>query len=147
MLWFFFYSNESEAIKAIVAKVTGLLKKTNLVISDKPVGIEFQVRYMNQLLDILLSDDVQLLGIYNDMGRNFKRRGDKGLNAKDIYNEMGCNFKGMSLLAKIRRKVLEEQLMPPSIDSKKIILKDRLSDTRVILEIDSVNELEQLVIC
>ncbi|KEH25076.1 disease resistance protein (TIR-NBS-LRR class) [Medicago truncatula] len=148
--------NENKAIKDIVEKITHLLDKTDLFIADKPVGVGSRVQDVIELLDIQQSNDVLLLGMWGMGGIG------KTTIAKAIYNEIGRNFEGRSFLANVREvwdenagKVnLQEQLLfdickdmtikIQSIESGKIILKDRLCRKRVLILLDDVNTLDQL---
>nr|WIL60014.1 nodulation protein [Melilotus officinalis] len=148
--------NENNAIKDIVEKITHLLDKTDLFIADKPVGVSSRVQDVIQLLNIQQSNGVQLLGMWGMGGIG------KTTIAKAIYNKIGRNFEGRSFLANVRevweknggQVDLQEQLLLDtfkgattkiqSIDSGKIILKERLCNKRVLLILDDVNELEQL---
>jgi hypothetical protein len=133
-----------------------LLDKTELFIADKPVGIDSRVQDVIQLLDMQQSNDVLLLGMFGMGGIG------KTTIAKAIYNEIGRKFEGRSFLANVRevwekkdRQVdLQAKLLfdtskgtatkIQSIDSGKILLKDRLYNKRVLIVLDDVNELEQL---
>ncbi|KAK2420082.1 disease resistance protein RPV1 [Trifolium repens] len=147
--------NEREAINHIVEKVALLLDKTDLFVADNPVGIESRVQDTIQLLNIQPSDNVLILGIWGMGGTG------KTTIAKAIYNKIGRNFQGRSFLANIRETweqtagqlSLQEQLLfdifkkttkIQSIESGKIILKDRLCHKRILLLLDDVNSLDQL---
>ncbi|RDX71263.1 TMV resistance protein N, partial [Mucuna pruriens] len=148
--------NESEDIKKIVENVTRLLDKTELFVVDNPVGVESRVQEMIQLLDLKLSKDVLLVGMWGMGGIG------KTTIAKAIYNKIGRNFEGKSFLAHIRevwgqdsgQVCLQEQLLSDicketktkihNIASGKNILKERLFHKRVLLVLDDVNELDQL---
>ncbi|KEH25073.1 putative TIR domain, winged helix-turn-helix DNA-binding domain-containing protein [Medicago truncatula] len=149
--------NESDVIEDIVENVTRKLDKADLFIANNPVGVESRVQDMIQLLDqdIQLSNDVLLLGMWGMGGVG------KTTIAKAIYNKIGRNFEGRSFLANIRevwdetagKLNLQEQLLfdickvtakVPSIESGKTILKDRLSQKRVLILLDDVTTLDQL---
>ncbi|XP_027187598.1 disease resistance protein RUN1-like [Cicer arietinum] len=148
--------NEREDIKNIVGKVTLLLDKTELFIADNPVGVESRVQDTIQLLNIQQLNDVLLLGMWGMGGAG------KTTIAKAIYNKIGRDFEGRSFLANVRETwertsgqvSLQEQLLfdifketttkIQSIESGKMILKDRLSHKRILLILDDVNDLDQL---
>ena len=159
LLWFIFCRNESEAINNIVENVTSLLDKTDLFITNNPVGVESRVQGMIQLLDqdiTLQSNDVLLLGMWGMGGVG------KTTIAKAIYNEIGRNFEGRSFLANIRevweqnagQTNLQEQLLFDICKETKTkiqniglgnnILRDRLCHKRVLLVLDDVSTLDQL---
>ncbi|XP_039682633.1 disease resistance protein RPV1 isoform X2 [Medicago truncatula] len=148
--------NETKDIKDITEKITHLLDKKDMFIADKPVGIDSRMQDVIQRLDIQQSNGVILLGMWGMGGIG------KTTIAKAIYNEIGRKFEGRSFLANVRevweqptKQVdLQEQLLSDifrgtttkiqSIDSGKIILKDRLCHKRILIVLDDVNELEQL---
>ncbi|CAJ2665821.1 unnamed protein product [Trifolium pratense] len=148
--------NESKAIKDIAEKITHLLDKKDLFIADKPVGVDSRVQDVIQLLDMQQSNSVLLLGMWGMGGIG------KTTIAKAIYNEIGRNFEGRTFLANVRevweqpagQVNLQNQLLSntfkgttaniQSIDSGKIILKERLCHNRVLIVLDDVDDLEQL---
>ncbi|WJX70673.1 hypothetical protein P8452_54752 [Trifolium repens] len=87
--------NESKAIKDIVEKITHLLDKTELFIADKPVGVDSRVQDVIQLLDIQHSNDVLLLGMYENgisvlVERSLVTINDKNkLGMHDLLRDMG----------------------------------------------------------
>lgn len=87
--------NESEAIENIVENVTCLLDKTNLFVTDNPVGVDSRVQDNIQLLNIQQSNDVLLVGMWGMGGSG------KTTIAKVIYNKIGREFEGRSFLANI----------------------------------------------
>jgi GTPase SAR1 family protein len=146
-----------EAIKDIVRNVTRLLDKTDLFIVENPVGVESRIRDMIQRLHIQQSNDILLLGMWGMGGVG------KTTIAKAIYNKIiGRNFEGRSFLANIRevweqisgQVYLQEQLLfdicketktkIQSIESGKSLLKDKLSNKRVLLVLDDVSRIDQL---
>jgi len=151
-----FYRNESADIKNIVKHVTRLLDRTELFVAEHPVGVESRVEAVTKLLDIQNSEDVLLLGIWGMGGVG------KTTIAKAIYNQIGRKFDGRSFLLNIREFCetdanhvsLQQQILCDvykttafkirDIESGKNILKERLSQNRVLLVLDDVNELDQL---
>jgi hypothetical protein len=151
-----FYRNKSKDIKDITENIIRFLDKKDLFIADKPVGVDSRVQDVIELLDIKQSNDVLLLGIWGMGGIG------KTTIAKAVYNEIGRNFECRSFLANIGevwkqpaiQVELQEQLLSDtfkrtknkikSIDSGKIILKDRLCHNRVLIVLDDVDDMEQL---
>ncbi|XP_024636988.2 disease resistance protein RPV1 [Medicago truncatula] len=145
--------NESADVNSIVSHVTRLLDRTQLFVAEHPVGVESRVQAATKLLKIQKSEDVLLLGIWG-MG--------KTTIAKSIYNEIGSKFDGKSFLLNIRefwetgtnQVSLQQQVLCDvykttsfkirDIESGKNTLKERLSDNRVLLVLDDVNELDQI---
>jgi len=152
---FIFYRNESDDIKNIVERVTHLLERKKLFVSEHPVGLESRVEAAIKLLNIKKSD-VLLLGIWGMGGTG------KTTIAKAIYNQIGRNFEGMSFLLGVREfwethtnlVSLQQQVICDvyktttfkihDIESGKVILKQRLAQKRVLFVLDDVNELDQL---
>ncbi|WJX70671.1 hypothetical protein P8452_54750 [Trifolium repens] len=58
--------NESKDIKDITENIIRFLDKKDLFIADKPVGVDSRVQDVIQLLDIKQSNDVLLLGIWEN---------------------------------------------------------------------------------
>jgi ABC-type Mn2+/Zn2+ transport system ATPase subunit len=152
---FYLCRNESADIKGIVNSISQLLNKTDLFISNNPVGIESRVQDVINRLDFR-SKGVQLLGIWGMGGIG------KTTIAKAIYNKIGRDFDGRSFLLNIREEWekiagqvgLQEQLLfdickertikIPNIELGKNTLKDKLCHKRVLIVLDDVNTLDQL---
>ncbi|XP_024632085.2 disease resistance protein RUN1-like [Medicago truncatula] len=152
---FYFCRNESEYINAIVDRISDLLNKTDLFISDNPVGIQSRVKDVINCLDFG-SNGVQLVGMWGMGGVG------KTTIAKAVYNKIGREFEGRSFLANIRevwkqdgRQImgLQEQLLSDIckektkisyIDKGKNTLKDKLCGKRVLIVLDDVSTLDQL---
>ena len=129
--------------------------KTELFVTNNPVGVESRVQEMIQLLE-QKSKDVLLLGVWGMGGIG------KTTIAKAIYNKIGRNFEGRSFLADIREVwgqeaghvCLQEQLLFDifkenntkihNTESGKMILRERLRHKRILLILDDVNKLQQL---
>ncbi|KEH25092.1 disease resistance protein (TIR-NBS-LRR class) [Medicago truncatula] len=151
---FYLCRNESEDIKDIVNSISQLLNKTDLFISNNPVGIEYRVQDVINRLDFQ-SKGVQLLGMWGMGGIG------KTTITKAIYNKIGRNFDGRSFLANIREDgvkiagqvCLQEQLLfdickertikISNIELGKNILKDKLCHKRVLIVLDDVNTLDK----
>ncbi|AES87068.1 NB-ARC domain disease resistance protein [Medicago truncatula] len=152
------FSFRSADIKNIVERVTRFLDKTELFVTEHPVGVESCVEASTKLLNIQNSEDVLLLGIWGMGGMG------KTNIAKAIYNQIGSKFEGRSFLLIIREfwetcinlVSLQQQVLCDvyktttfkirDIESRKNILKERLAQSKVLLVLDDVNELDHRVI-
>jgi replication-associated recombination protein RarA len=150
------YRNESEDIKKVVEDVTDLLGKTDMFVAEHPVGIESRVKDVVQLLNCKQSNNVLLLGIWGMGGIG------KTTIAKATYNQVRRNFEAKSFLLNVREvweqnngKVSLQQrifsdvykttnIKIDTVESGKIILKEKLAQKRIFLVLDDVSDLEQL---
>ncbi|CAJ1949166.1 unnamed protein product [Sphenostylis stenocarpa] len=60
----YYFDDIREAIQNIVKNLTSLLDKTELFVANNPVGVEFRVQEMVQMLDQKQPNDVLLLGVW-----------------------------------------------------------------------------------
>ena len=133
-----------------------MLDRAELFVAEHPVGVQPRVEAATKLLNIQNSENVSLLGIWGMGGTG------KTTIAKAIYNQIGNKFEGSSFLLNIREfwetninlVSLQQQVLCDvykattfkirDIESGKNTLKERLSQNRVLIVLDDVNELDQL---
>ncbi|XP_012572962.1 disease resistance protein RPP2A isoform X3 [Cicer arietinum] len=149
------YSEEIQHIKNVVDRVTCVLnKKINLFSAFYTVSIKSSAQDVFQLLK--QSNCPLLLGIWGMAGVG------KTAIAEAIYDQIGPYFEDKCLLKKVRNicqknngqvslqmKLLFDidkatEIKIHTIESGKVILKERLRHKRVLLVLDDVNKLEQL---
>ncbi|XP_061344420.1 disease resistance protein Roq1-like [Gastrolobium bilobum] len=148
--------DESEDIRNIVERVTGLLDDTVLFVAEHPVGVESRVQDVIQLLNNQQTKHPLLLGMWGMGGVG------KTTIAKAIYNEIGRNFQAKSFLLNVRevweqnngQVSLQQRLLSDiykttklkidTTESGKMELQKRLSQKRIFLVLDDVDKLDQL---
>ncbi|KAI9104348.1 hypothetical protein K1719_022920 [Acacia pycnantha] len=149
-------SDENEKVTTIVQNVCDILDKKDLFVTDHPVGVDNRVQEVITMLQNNESEDVVMAGIWGMGGIG------KTTIVKAIYNEIGRNFESRSYLSKIRKVWdqkkgqvrLQNQLLSEickttkikinSIESGKLILKDRLPHKKALVVLDDVDKLAQL---
>ncbi|RHN45762.1 putative TIR domain, P-loop containing nucleoside triphosphate hydrolase [Medicago truncatula] len=148
--------NESEDIRKVVAHVTKLLDRTELFVADHPVGVDSRVQDVVQLLNCHESKDPLLLGIWGMGGIG------KTTIAKAAYNKIRHDFDAKSFLLNVREDwehdngqvSLQQRLLSDiyktteikirTLESGKMILKERLQKKKIFLVLDDVNKEDQL---
>lgn len=147
---------EVEVIKEVVNIVLRQLKKSYLVVTDFVVGVENHVEKIKSMLSVD-TEEVKVIGI----------RGMGGIGkttlAKIIYNQISHDYEGCSFLANVREtsKVdntgimrLQNQLISDIIDGEVFqlraidegitVIKERLSEKKVLVCLDDVSNKNQL---
>lgn len=132
-----------------------VLDHSYLNVARYPVGIESRVRNVNKLL-LLEMNDVRMIGIWGTGGIG------KTTIAKAVYNTIAHNFEGSCFLANVREHSMEHEglvklqkiLLSKLLRESKLnitdadegihVLKERLSQKKVLLILDDVNHLKQL---
>ena len=138
--------------------VTRLIEgKQLLLIAEHPVGVDARVKDVIQLLNTEQPEKTMIVGIWGMNGVG------KTTIAKATYNQMGCSFEGKSFLLNVNEfwkrsdgglVSLQRQLLSDvykttkihidTVESGKIILRERLRHKKIFLVLDSVSKLEQL---
>ncbi|KAK7294166.1 hypothetical protein RJT34_17050 [Clitoria ternatea] len=149
------FRNENKVVNQIVGTVLEKLDISNLIITDYPVGLESRVQDVLQFLETR-STSACVVGIWGMGGIG------KTTIAKAIYNKIHRNFGDKSFLENIREVWekdrgqidLQEQLLSDilkmgkikvqSIERGKVMIKERLSNKRVLVVLDDVNHSDQL---
>ncbi|KAI9077635.1 hypothetical protein K1719_040410 [Acacia pycnantha] len=150
------YRTETELIDEVIETITKKLGNNKcLFVAHHAVGLKSRMQDILQLLQSK-SKDVIFVGIWGMGGIG------KTTIAKAIYNEVHQSFEGKCFLANVREVWkqdnghvhLQEQLLSdilksrrmaiPNIERGKIFLKQKLSNKRVIVVLDDVNDENQL---
>ncbi|XP_050371431.1 disease resistance protein RPV1-like [Argentina anserina] len=147
--------NESKFIDAILEEVSGkLLNRTYLNVAKYPVGIESRVEDVLKFVSVG-GNGVRMVGIWGVGGIG------KTTLAKAVYNSVSYQFEGSCFLANVReesmksggfvhlQKVIFTEILGwntyhSSVDRGIEMIKQYMTDERVLLILDDVNHLSQL---
>nr|KYP63958.1 TMV resistance protein N [Cajanus cajan] len=153
--WHFTYGYEYEFIRKMVQEVSKEINGSPLYVAKNPVGLESRVQKIASLLDVELSDQVHMVGIYGMGGIG------KTTLACAVYNFIADQFESLCFLADIRENSvkhglvqLQETLLYDLVGEKDAklgnvnkgipIIKNRLCQKKILLILDDVNKLEHL---
>ncbi|KAM5549065.1 hypothetical protein ABKV19_000470 [Rosa sericea] len=147
--------HEANVIDEIVKEIsTKIMKCTPLDVATYPVGIESRVEDILQLLNVK-EDDSDMIGIWGIGGLG------KTTLAKAVYNSIRHKFEHSCFLANVREESFSHGLVklqnnflskiiernPPNVttvDEGITVLKQKLSQRRVLLVLDDVDHVDQL---
>ncbi|XP_048129204.1 disease resistance protein RUN1-like [Rhodamnia argentea] len=141
---------EGEFVKAFTQKVFNELKKASLVVSDYLVSVDNHVHAIMKMIGARTSE-TRIVGIHGMGGI------EKTTTAKIVYNQLSKDFSDHCFLSNIREmsktkgiEFLQNQLISDILKTKDTnirnsddgieIIKDRLSNKRVLLLLDDVED-------
>jgi adenylylsulfate kinase-like enzyme len=151
-----FYRDKSEVFNDIVQHLTHSIEEKLFSVATHPVGIEARMQDVIQLLSNKQTEKTIIIGIWGINGVG------KTTIAKATYNQIGCSFEDKSFLLNVNeiweqsngQVSLRQQLLSDiykttniqinTIESGKMVLRERLRRKKIFLVLDNVNKLEQL---
>lgn len=149
--------NEADLIHDLVKEVLSILNQTQLLhVAKHPVGLDSQLRAIQELASNVVSDGVNMVGIHGMGGIG------KTTLAKALYNKISYQFEAACFLSNVREasekfndlvqlqeKLLNEILRDNAwkvgnVHKGKNIIRDRLCSKKVLIVLDDVDKDEQL---
>ncbi|KGN51651.2 hypothetical protein Csa_008503 [Cucumis sativus] len=149
--------NEADLIHDLVKEVLSILNQTQLLhVAKHPVGIDSQLRAVEELASHDVPDGVNMVGIHGMGGIG------KTTLAKALYNKIAYQFEACCFLSNVRETLeqfkdlvqLQEKLLSEilkdnawkvgNVHKGKNIIRDRLCSKKVLIILDDVDKDEQL---
>ncbi|XP_054786667.1 disease resistance protein Roq1-like [Prosopis cineraria] len=149
-------ANEQEHIAGIVSEVSNRINRNKpLSITDYPVGLVSQAKELISCLKLESTKETKMVGIWGAGGIG------KSTIARAVYNLIGDLFEGACFLSNVRKRSkniglshLQETLLDQLVMEKNLklgdihegipIIKYRLSQKKILLILDDIDEFEQL---
>ncbi|KAI9127442.1 hypothetical protein K1719_002001 [Acacia pycnantha] len=149
-------ANEQECITWITSDVAARINLKPLHVTNSPVGLESRVKEVISCLDLWSTKEIKMIGIWGAGGIG------KSTIARAVYNSIADNFEGVCFLFEVRKHSemptglshLQEKLLGRLVMEKDLKLDDyhegipiiehRLSQRKILLILDDVDESNQL---
>ncbi|KAI9127388.1 hypothetical protein K1719_001947 [Acacia pycnantha] len=149
-------ANEQECITRITSEVAARINLKPLHVPNYPVGLESRVKEVISCLDLWSTKEIKMIGIWGAGGIG------KSTIARAVYNSIADNFEGVCFLFEVRKHSempnglshLQEKLLGRLVMEKDLklgdyhegipIIEHRLSQRKILLILDDVDESNQL---
>ncbi|XP_028760678.1 TMV resistance protein N [Neltuma alba] len=149
-------ANEQEFVTRITNVVAARINRLRLDIAKYPVGLVARAKRVISCLDLWSAKEIKMIGIWGAGGIG------KSTIARAVYNSIADNFEGLCFLSSVRKRskmphglphlqetllrelVMEEDLKLNDYHEGIPIIEHRLSQKKILLILDDVDELNQL---
>ncbi|KAI9127165.1 hypothetical protein K1719_001724 [Acacia pycnantha] len=149
-------ANEQECITRITREVAVRINIKPLDVTNYPVGLESRVKEVISCLDLWSTEEIKMIGIWGAGGIG------KSTIARAVYNLIAHDFEGSCFLSDVRKQSkmpnglsdLQEKLLGRLVMEKDLklgdyhegipIIEHRLSQKKILLILDDVDESNQL---